>query len=56
MSIVAEPSSKRPRQGELVITCPQCGGRCKAGSSAPRVTYYYCSRGCNYSLKVTRPG
>lgn len=46
--------AKRPRLGVLIVLC-ECGGRMYAGKSPPRVTHYYCERGCLPGKKVSRP-
>lgn len=51
-----EANTPRPRLGYVPpVKCPQHGNSMRAGSSTPRVTYYYC-RYCSFSRKVTRPG
>lgn len=51
---MATVSEKRPRIGEVVVTCSHCGGRCKAGSSRTLYTLYQCVA-CKLWKKVPRP-
>lgn len=54
---VKEPKADLPRGRQSnQPTCPYHGQRCKAGSSSPWFTRYYCPvEGCSYSEKVQRP-
>jgi hypothetical protein len=46
---------RRPRQGELLVICADCGGRCYADKSERRFTRYYCEHRCGFSRKIPRP-